>query len=327
MNDLLFTINNVAPVFLIILIGYFLEKMKIINEDFINISSKIVFNIAFPCLIFKEISRTDFFRVTKIDEIIFAALGILSTFIFSYLIAIIFIRDKNKLGVFIQGSFRGNYATIGLALLTNIYGNIGLQKGSILLSFSLPLFNIFAIIGLVLPMHKFNSFGIKKILTRIITNPNIIAVIIALIFSYFKIPDFLLNHKIPGFMIVYKTTEYIGAIALPLALLGVGGSLNFKQIKENIFIVISATFLKNIFFPILLTIIAILLGFKNESLVALYLLFAVPTAVTSYIFAKELDADELLAANIVLITTLTSIITVSLGIFIFKITGIIVGVD
>jgi hypothetical protein len=290
-----------------------------INEEFINVSSNVIFNVAFPALIFVNVALTDFNQVANFNEIIFDCIGIIITFILSYIVAMAFIKDENKKGVFVQGAFRGNYATIGLAILYNIFGSMGMAKGAIILSFSLPIFNVFAIIGLVLPLHKFNREGIKKIIIKIVTNPNIIAVIVALVFSYFKIPI----DKITVGRIVIKTTEYLSGIALPLALIGIGGTLDFKNIKTNWILVSISTFFKIVIFPITATIIAYSMGFENDSLVAIFLLFGVPTAVTGYIFAKELGGDDVLAANIIVATTLGSIITLSAGVLFFKVAGLI----
>lgn len=314
MSDLIFTINTVSPVFLIILLGVFLRKIKIINENFITISSKLVFNVALPTLIFIKISQTNFNEIAKGDEILFGCTGVLICFFISMVIGYIFIKDRNKNGVFIQGAFRGNYAIIGLAILFNIYGEPGIAKGAMLLSFALPFFNVLAIIALTISMHKFSKESSKLIFYKIITNPNIIAVAIALLFSYFQIP----LHEV-----ILKTGTNIANMTLPLALIGIGGSLSYKNLKENILLLSTAAIMKIIVFPVIFTIIAYIIGFRTQSLVALYLLFAVPTAVTSFIFAKELGGDERLAANIVFLTTLSSIITISIGVYILKVNGMI----
>ena len=240
MQNILFTLNTVVPVFIIILIGIILKKTKVIDNDFIHKSSKIVFNVALPSLIFIKISQTDFSKITELKVIPFGCIGILICFIFSCIISIIFIQDGKKRGAFIQGAFRGNYAIVGLAILSNMFGNSGLAKGAIILSFTLPIFNILAIIGLIFSTNKFNSSSYKKILFKIISNPNIIALSLAVPFSYFKIP---INE------VIVKVFNNLSLLALPLALIGIGGSLSLKNIKNNFVLGILATFIKIILTP------------------------------------------------------------------------------
>ncbi len=319
MNDIIFTLKIIAPVFLLIVTGMILKKIRLAKEGFVDITSNIVFNVAFPALIFVNVAMTDFSKVANAGEILFCCFGIFVTFIISYILAVIFIKEDDKKGVFMQGAFRGNYATIGLAILSNIYGAAGLAKGAVILSFSLPVFNVLAIIGLVLPMHRLNRKGIEKILIRVVTNPNIIAVIAALFFSYFKIR---IDQNTAGSILMH-TMDSLANIALPLALLGIGASLDFKDIKDCWLIVSSSVAMKIILFPAVFTAIAYFAGFRDQSLVAMFLLFGVPTAVTSYVFAREMDGDSEIAAKIVVLTTLGSVLTLSVGILFFKMGGFI----
>nr|MBP9121316.1 AEC family transporter [Ignavibacterium sp.] len=55
-DNIVFTANIVAPVFLIIAVGYFAKKRKIINEVFVDVTSRFVFRISLPVFIFLEIS-------------------------------------------------------------------------------------------------------------------------------------------------------------------------------------------------------------------------------------------------------------------------------
>ena len=77
MDNLIFSINAVAPIFIIILFGILLQRKGIINDNFNSIASDIVFKIALPALIFKDISSTDFRQLIDIKLILFSMAGIL----------------------------------------------------------------------------------------------------------------------------------------------------------------------------------------------------------------------------------------------------------
>jgi len=218
-------------------------------------------------------------------------------------------KDGKDQGSFIQGSVRSNFAIVGFALISNSLGNHALGKAAILLAFIMPLYNVLAVIALTVPVQKEKEFGYKKIIIEIITNPLILATLVAIPFSYFKI-------SVPQFLM--KTIDYLATLTLPLALLGIGGSLNFESIKKDSQLTVFATLIKIIIIPASLTYIAILLGYRQEDLGILFMLFATPTAIVSFIMADAMGCNSELAGNIIVTTTLGSIFTLSLGIFIMK---------
>ncbi len=312
MQNLIFSLNVVAPVFLIVLLGMVLKLTKQINENFISISSKIVFNVAMPGLIFQELSTTDFRAAFDVKQIVFIYAGTLFFFFSSWILVLFLSQNGRDQGVFIQGSVRSNFAIIGFGIIFNMFGEFGLTLGAIFLAFIMPVYNALAIIALTVPVHKEKGTGFKKTLLVILTNPLLIAAGLAVPFSLMKI-------TMPAF--VSSAIEYLAALTLPLALLGIGGSLNFESIKKDCRLAIIAAGLKIIVTPLLLIFIAIKLGFSGVSLGVMFVLFAAPTAIASFIMAKAMDSNAELAGNIVLFTTLGSVITMSLGIFLLKSAG------
>ncbi|UCE07820.1 MAG: AEC family transporter [bacterium] len=313
MENLIFTFNVVAPVFLIIFLGFFLKIKGFINNNFILISSKIVFNVTVPALVFIKLSTTDFRVTFDLKQIIFVYVGIVSFFACSWLFSLVLSKDGKDQASFIQGSVRSNFAIIGFALISNTFGNHALGKAAILLAFIMPLYNVLAVIALTVPVKDEKQLSYKKTLVKIITNPLILATFIAIPFSYFEI-------AVPQFLMV--TVDYLATLTLPLALLGIGGSLNFESIKKDSKLAFGATLIKIIFIPAILTYIAVLLGYTQEDLGILFMLFAAPTAIVSFIMAEAMGCNSDLAGNIIVMTTLGSIFTLSLGIFIMKSVGL-----
>lgn len=314
MENLLFTANLVIPVFLIVGVGFLLKKLNIIDNNFVNVSSKIVFSASLPALIFVEISRISLDKVFDLNIIIFVYLGVLISFLISWLIASPFSKSGREKGVFIQGSFRGNFAIIGLALIANIFGSNGLGKASIILAFLIPLYNVLSVIALTVPLRKERELSFKNLFFEILKNPLILAVIFSLPFSYF-------NLHIPD--IVQKTVDYLAALSLPLALIGIGGFMNLKEIKKASVTAFASAFLKLVLFPLAAAFFAYQFNFTGDDLGIIFILFACPSAIASFIMAEAMGSNGKLAANIVLITTLSSIITITLGIFILKENGLI----
>ena len=122
MQNLAITFNIVAPVFLIVFLGIFLKKIGLIHDAFTKACSKLVFLVALPALLFIQIATTDFGTVLNPKQIVFAYAGVMASFAFSWLISIIVTRDGKDRGAFIQGSFRGNFAILGFAMIANAFG-------------------------------------------------------------------------------------------------------------------------------------------------------------------------------------------------------------
>jgi len=313
-DNIIFTTNIVAPVFLIILLGYFLKRIGVINENFVEINSKFVFNVSLPAFIFMKISTLDLTEALDIGQVIFIYGGTLLVYFIVWIIASFFIKDGRDLSVFVQGAYRSNFAIVGLAIIANLFGDEGLGKASLILAFLLPLYNVLAVIILTVPMRKTRKLNLSSTVQEIILNPLIIAVIVALPFSYFKL-------ELPSMLLT--TGNFLADAALPLALIGIGGSLNIENIKRASTLAFSSSILKLIIVPVVITFIAYLFGYRAMDLGIMFILFACPTAIVSFIMAEAMGCNSKLAGNIVVISTISSVITISAAIIILKSTGLI----
>lgn len=312
-DNIVFTANIVAPVFLIIAVGYFAQKRKIINEVFVDVTSRFVFQVSLPVFIFLEISKLDLSQVFNIDQIVFITAATFITYLLIWIGTIPYIKNPKDKSSFIQGAFRGNYAIVGLALISNLFGNEALGKATLILAFLLPLYNVLAVIVLTVPMRE-GKINYKAALFEILFNPLILAVIFALPFSLFKI-------KLPEMFT--STGNYLADLALPLALVGIGGSLNIENLKRASTLAFSSSIIKIVILPLVLTTTAFLLGYRNDDLGIMFIVFACPTAIASFVMADVMGANSKLAGNIIMITTLGSVFTIAIGILLLKSFGLI----
>ena len=315
LDTLLFTSNIVAPIFFIVFLGYLLMRLRVIDQNFVTTASKLVFTITLPALVFMSISRMDFQAVFNPVLLGYFIIGTLITFTLLWQISKRFIHRPEDLGVFIQGAFRGNYGIVGLAVSFNMFGDSGLAQASLLLACVIPLYNILSVLALTLPMQRQgDGINISNPLLEIARNPLIIAVLLALPFSYFSWGLPLIGNKIGN---------YFANLTLPLALLAIGGSLNLKSLRDTSGESGWATLIKLIIMPLILTAGAWLYGFRGQDIGILFVLFGCPTAAASFIMAKGMGGNAQLAANIVLTTTLGSLLTLSGGIYLLRIWNVI----
>jgi predicted permease len=310
MTSTIFIINTVSPIFLIVVVGWVLRKIGVIHEDFIRQSIKFVFHVTLPILVFLKLATVDFRALFDSNIIILVYGCMFMVFFLGWLIAIIFIKKGNGRGVFIQGGFWPNNVIIGLALVMNIFGEDAVSKMVMILIFLIPLDYMLSVVALTISdRHKKRSKAILEMIKSIALNPVIISAIVAIVFSLIMIP-------IPKILI--NTGDYLAAITLPLALIGLGGTLKIKLLRNTSLITLGALTIKLFISPLIATIIGYFIGYTGTDLGIIFVIFACPTAIVSFILADAMTPHGEIAGNIVLTTTLISSITIPIGLMILN---------
>ena len=313
-ENFIFSLSVALPIFLIMLSGFILKNKNIIRQDFINASNFIVFYIALPLKLFNNVSRSSVVDNFDFKFIIFAIIGTLISVILIYTYSKIFVKEKSKVGAFVHGTFRGNFVYVGFSILENVTGAVG-PLASLVVAFVVPIYNIIAVLVLLLTNSENNSKNqIKNALKKIIKNPFTIAIALGIIASLisFKLSPLLQN-----------TADYFDVLATPLALLTIGATFRVDKLFIDIKPAAAATIFKLIINPLLAVMAAFLFGFSNSEIFLIYILFGVPTSISSAIITASMGGDENLAASIVMMTTLGSVFSLTLFIFIFRAVKII----
>lgn len=305
MEQVKVALEVVSPVFLIIAIGYFLRIKNVLNEDFIKIAMKIVFNICLPGLLFLKVSVADVDMILSGNSLQFSAFVFVLTIIMFFIskgLAKLFVRKESR-GAFVQGSFRSNYIIIGYSIAFSLLGDQIINRMAMLVVVVVPLYNILSI--WVLSENHDTSFreNFVDIVRKIITNPLIIGIALGMIVA-------LMDFKLP--IIVKNTISSLGSIGTPLGLLGIGGYFTLENLKSIKTSVISAS-LKIMIYPFIAVLLAYMLGFNYVDATILFVIFGSPSAISSFIMATALDADSQTAANIVILSTGFSLFTYIIG--------------
>ena len=318
LESFLYSLNIIAPIFIIVLLGVLMKKRGFIDDGFIAICDKLVFKLALPALLFIDIATADAGDTLDVRLIIFCAAMVVLTFILPCLILPIFVKDNAKRGAFIQGVYRSNAAILGITLATSMFGEVGAATISMVLPFVVVLFNVFAVILLSVyapadvrlkPVEL-----LKRIGKTIITNPLIIAIALALVWK-------LTGLELP--LLVDRSLNYLANMSMPLALISLGANFKVESLHGRVGLAILSSACKTIVVPTLAVFAGIAFGFRGVGLGVIFIIFGGPAAVSSYIMAKEMKSDYELASQILLISTLMSLFTLFAGIFILKQTGLI----
>jgi hypothetical protein len=314
MENLIFSLNATVPVFLLIILGYVLNKLGFLDEILADKMNTFVFKITLPVLLFADLSTVEFNDSSGADMakfIIFCFMATLVSISVSCVISFIW-KDKSIRGEFIQASYRSSAALFGIAFIQNIYGNTGMAPMMII--GSVPLYNAAAVIVLTVMNpeqqgKKIDSALIKKTLKGIITNPIILGIIAGLGWALLKLP-------VP--YILQKTVSSVGSISTPMGLMAMGAVFDFSKAAGRLKPAVTAAFLKLVGFCAVFLPAAVMLGFRNESLVASLVMLGSATTVSSYIMSKNMGHEGTLSSTTVMITTLCSSFTLTMWLFILK---------
>jgi predicted permease len=291
-------------------VGYGLRKLKITDAPSLNVMNKLVFRVFLPLLLFLNIyslEPEEALNHENITLLIITALSVLATVLLSHMILSRTVKDRKKCSVMIQGIFRSNLVLFGIPIATSIYGENRIGIVSLLAAFIVPLFNVLAVT--VLEFYRGGKVSLKRVLFSIFKNPLIIASIFAflLLMLRISIPDIILS-----------PFSSMSKVATPLAFIVLGGTFKFDRLAANVKHLSVVVLGKLILFPGIVFTIAILLGFRNEALVALIGAISSPTAVSSFTMALEMEADGELAGQIVVITSIVCILTIFLWVLILR---------
>ncbi|RDY25985.1 AEC family transporter [Romboutsia weinsteinii] len=307
MENLILSFNVVLPLFLTMALGYVLKYIGMFDERTLDSMNNVAFKSFLPILLFYNIYKTDIKGVFNPKLMTFAAISVITLFISLYIVVPFIEKNNKKRGVLVQGIFRSNFVIFGIPVTASLFGEDQVGVASLLIAIVVPLFNILSVFAL--EAFRGGKPDYKKILKGVIKNPLIIA-------SCVGIVTILLGIKLPT--AIENTVSDISKIATPLSLILLGGSFKFNEIKKHLKQTTIGVIGKIIVIPCIFIPICILAGYRNVELATLMVIFAAPTAVSSFTMAQQMNADYELAGQIVVFTSAFCVLTVFLWIFILK---------
>lgn len=308
-----FAFSVTAPIFVVLFLGTLLKKRGTIDDRFIKSASGLVYNLGLPVMLFIASASADIDHMA--DSGILIAFGLMTALVFigSLLTAHWFSNEPRDHGVIVQGAFRGNLVILGLAFCANAYGERGLAVATLPVAMTVIFYNVLSVYVLNRSLHH-DSNSLMATLEGIVRNPLILAIAAGLILNATKL-------SLPA--VLLDSGKYLSQMVLPLALICIGGALDLSQLKRIDSATLSATLWKLIASPLLACAIAIVLGVRGENLAILFVLAASPSATVSFVMVQAMNGNSTLAANIVVQTTLWSLVTVTLGLWLLEILSLI----
>lgn len=326
MASLLFAINAIAPIIIMVLIGYFLKKLKLINSDFAKTTNKLVFNIFMPVMLFLNIYNIDNLSTQDFTYMWYIIGFVILVFLIGIPLVILTTSENEKRGVLAQSTFRSSYSLIGIPLAEALNGTLGVACATLLAAIIIPLFNILAVISFSIFNPNGDKPSIKKILLSIIKNPLILGIAFGLITLLIQssLNNIGIDFRLEKIGPLYTILGYLSRITIPLALIVLGAQFEFSVVKDMKKEIIFGTLARTLIVPLLTIFIAFII-FKDKFLPAhfacIVATFATPITVAIVPMAQEMKSDEILAGQLVVWTTLFSGLTVFLATILLSLGG------
>lgn len=308
MDILSFSFNAVAPIFLMIALGILLRRCGLLTEGTANHANKLCFQVFIPFHLFNQIHSVDIRTAFDPAALAFNVLSILAVFGLLCLLAPRMVRVRAYRGEFTQGVLRGNISLVGLSLLSNLYGEAGVQVMSIILPVTVILYNLLSIITLSY-YSSANAFSLKGALKSVVTNSYLIACVAGLLWA-------VLPFNLP--VAITSAMLSVGNVGTPLALIGMGAVIDFSHLNGTERLAFLGAILRQFILPVLILGVAVLLGFRDAQLAVFLCIACTPCAAGSYVLAKNMGAEGTLTSQMLLLTTFFSFFSMSGAIIVLR---------
>lgn len=312
MENFRVALNVALPMALLMGVGCLLRIVGIVGREDMRPVDRLIFKFLMPCLLFYNIYGVELSPEAYGKEVVFTLVCLLLLFLLGFFLPPVLVKDRKQAASIGQAIFRSNYVLFGIAVTESIYGQGQAGLTALLGAIVVPVTNAMSVILLEIARSRKAKPG--HILLAVLRNPMVISGVAALTLSALNVP-------LP--QLLYGTVEDLAGITAPLSFLSLGVSLDLGQLRCNRRGLTIGIMLRMVAIPLVFLPIAVALGFRGQSLCAMLILFAAPTAISTYQMATAMDADGPLAGQLVCTTTLLSVLTIFLLTFLFKSLGML----
>ena len=298
----------------------------ILNDDYLKLSNKVVFNCFLPCMLFVNVYSIESIAAINWEIVLYCVLIIGVIFVLGLATALLTTDVAERRGVILQCTFRSNFAIIGLPLAAALGGDAAMSVAAVLSAFTIPVFNILGVISLSVFVkgEDDRQQSVRKILLNIAKNPLIIGVMLGLLCLVIR----GLQMELCGSLVfslqrdlkfLYTALNKLKSITSPLALIVMGGQFCFSAVRGMFREIAVGTVWRIVLAPAIGIGTAMLLSAfgmlscGQAEYPALIALFGSPVAISSAIMAAGMGNDGQLATQFVVWTSIGSVVTIFLS--------------
>lgn len=299
-------IQQILILFIMIGIGYVAAQCKIVDEKGAQQFTNLILYIITPSVIITSFQVT-YSRLLVFNMLIAAFISILTHILGALLSNLVFKKENDeRKRILTYSTVFFNAGFFALPLLRAIFGDIAVMYGSIFVA-------LFSLISWTYGISLMETRN-NKINYKVVINPGMISIIIALMIFFFEI-------KIPSFFQSSLTT--LSKVHSPLAMIIIG--IQFFTFRKNFSIkdrsIWKTVLIRDLLIPLLILPVVYFLTKDKTLFFSCVLTSAAPTAANAVLFATKFERDVNLAVQAVMLTTIMVLLTVpiimSISIFLF----------
>lgn len=295
---MLTSINALAPIFIVILFGALVRRLKFLTSDFWYQLEKLVYFVFFPLMLTSRIAQADFSGLEAGKVLLAIVLLVASMTLILLVLRPLISRQGPEFTSVFQGAIRFN-AYVVVAAVGEIFGSYGIALAAIIMALLIPLLNVLCVV-----IFAFFALSAKTswqaMLINMAKNPLIISCLLGLALN-------LSGLGLPG--LALPVAQVLAQAALPLGLLTVGAALSFASLKTGGKPLIYSSFIKLLLMPLVAAGISLALGLNLTDQGILIMFAAMPTATSAYILARQLGGDAPLMAAAITLQTLLAMLS------------------
>ncbi|MCT7654504.1 AEC family transporter [Oceanimonas sp. NS1] len=280
--------HALGPLFLLILTGVLLRRLRFPGEHFWAEAERFIYFLLFPAMLISTLATADFSQVAFAGMVGLLA-GMLSLFALGLWL------NRHRLGAdmpaftsVFQGALRFN-TYVGVAGAAALYGETGLTAAAVAIAIMVPLVNVLCVLIFV-ASGSYGQAGIWGAFRALARNPLLLACLAGIALNITGI-------GLPGWS--QDTLALAGQAALPLGLIAVGVALQLSALRGTGFAFWQACAIKFGLFPMLAAAIGWAINLAPVELGVVVLFSALPTATSSYILARQMGGNAPLMAAII----------------------------
>jgi len=294
----------VSTVFLLIILGNFLRRIKVPDISFWEINDKLCYWVLIPALLFHYISQINLSSEMLYSYSIIIYVGFFIAILTVLILGKLLGYPPERWTSILQGAVRQN-AFIALAITGSLFGDEGLKIASIFMLIYVPSINIIIVTTMVMNFGQSKKNASKNefitVFIELSKNPFILAMIAGLIFSIAQ------SEKLK---VIIDTSGLLGSAALPIMLLTIGAKIKVRDLALTITPILISNVLKLLALPLIAFFVANYLGLSEIEVIVAVIFAAVPTAVSSHTLARQFGADDQLMTSIITTQVILSFITI-----------------
>ena len=307
-------LNTLAPVFLLVALGALMQRSGFVSASFLKEANRVTYWLGLPALLFSQLAGS-FHEGAGAKPMLLAMLvGTLLSIGVGYLVVWAMRVPEAAAGTFVQGAFRGNLAFVGLPIIFSLpdaplAGGLSARTAAVITVAPMMVFyNVAGVVVLLLSQHPLSWKMVRPFLKQLATTPPLLATIAGVSFA-------LMGWKLPAS--VDKTFASLGEMALPLGLLGVGGSIVTSRFGGAWQRPLGSALVKTVASPLLGWSVGRGMGLGALELKMVMILMACPVAIVSYTMALEMKGDESIASGAIVLSVFTSVVVLAtiVGVF------------